>query len=236
MSEPARLPRLLAALSLMIPLLGAAQTPAMTDLERAQRDAEKVLSFIKFQTVKTRPAAEPAEKPRKPPVPIPQRPANTARPAEAASVAPAAEPAPPEPARTAQVASPQPAMDPTPAPVAEQPAATFGAPAATPAPAVATPAPEAEPEADDRDEVALQLRNFVAPVLPRSAQATLVGGSRKVTVRFTVETDGTVSKAAAAADVPLRLARPATDAILQWQFAPLPQPRTVDVEIAFRRE
>jgi len=55
-------------------------------------------------------------------------------------------------------------------------------------------------------------------------------------VRFTVETDGTVSKAAAAADVPLRLARPATDAILQWQFAPLPQPRTVDVEIAFRRE
>jgi len=55
-------------------------------------------------------------------------------------------------------------------------------------------------------------------------------------VRFTVEASGRVSHAEADASVPKRLARPAVDAILQWQFAPLPQPRTVDVEIAFRRD
>jgi Gram-negative bacterial TonB protein C-terminal len=54
-------------------------------------------------------------------------------------------------------------------------------------------------------------------------------------VRFTVEANGTVSKAEALAEAPRRFARPATDAVLQWQFAPLPQARTVDVEIAFRR-
>jgi len=236
MHEFAPLPRLLAALSLTIPLLSAAQAPAMTDAERARRDAEKVLSFIKFQTVRVKPAAEPGDKPRKPAAPTPPRPVSAARQVEAAP----AEPAAAEPARALAGANALPTADATTLPMPAQPATNFNAPAGS-APAVAPPAaasPEAmvEPDSDDHEEVALQLQRFVEPVLSSTAQASMVGRSRKVTVRFTVEANGTVSKAEAAADSPRRLARPATDAILQWQFAPLPHARTVDVEIAFKGE
>lgn len=220
----ARLPRLLAALSLTLPLLSAAQTPALTDAERARRDAEKVLSFIKFQTVRTKPA-DAADKPRKP---APSRPAATAHAAHAADSGAA-------PAAAAAAQALTPATEPLATPVPEPAAAPFAAPVSQPAATPPQPA-EPEPDADDADEVPLQLQRYVAPVLPPSVQATLVGGSRKVTVRFTVEANGSVSRAEAAADTPRRLARPATDAVLQWQFAPLAQPRTVDVDIAFRRE
>jgi len=239
MHEFAPLPRLLAALSLTIPLLSAAQAPTMTDAERARRDAEKVLSFIKFQTVRSKPTAEPGDKPRKPATSNPQRTASTTRHAEAA--APAAEPTIAEPAQALAGTNALPTADPAALSMPAQPTASFGTPASNAPPAApatvatAEAKPEPEPDTEDHEEVALQIQRFVEPVLTPSVQATLVGGSRKVTVRFTVEANGTVSKAEAAADVPRRLARPATDAILQWQFAPLPHPRTVDVEIAFRR-
>lgn len=229
MPEPVRLARLLAALSLTMCLLSAAQaqTPALTDLERAQRDADKVLNFIKFQTVKTKPAAEPNDKPRKPAAPRPTAPA---RPAEVAATAtpPVVEPAAAPVA--AQAAARTVGFTTTaPTPAMPTPATSFAAPAAA-APAVADTA------ADDPDETALQLQNFVAPVLSPSLQATLGSGSRKVMVRFTVEANGTVSQAEAAPGVPRRFVRPATEAVLQWRFAPLAQARTVDVEIDFRRE
>ena len=74
------------------------------------------------------------------------------------------------------------------------------------------------------------MQSFVAPVLTPAVQATLGAGTRNVKVRFTVEASGQVSKAEAAPDVPRRLARPATDAILQWRFAPLPQARAMREE------
>lgn len=229
MPEPVRLARLLAALSLTMCLLSAAQaqTPALTDLERAQRDADKVLNFIKFQTVKTKPAAEPNDKPRKPAAPKPTAPARPAEVAAAATppvVEPAAAPAAQAAARTGGFTT----TDPTPAMPTPTPATSFAAPAAAPA--------VADTAADDPDETALQLQNFVAPVLSPSLQATLGSGSRKVMVRFTVEANGTVSQAEAAPGVPRRFVRPATEAVLQWRFAPLAQARTVDVEIDFRRE
>ncbi|MFG6430617.1 energy transducer TonB [Roseateles sp. LYH14W] len=234
MHDFAPLPRLLAALSLTIPLLSAAQAPAMTDAERARRDADKVLNFIKFHAVKARPVAEPADKPRKPAAPGPQRAASPMRHAEAAP----AEPAVAETAHASASTQTLPTADATTPPAPAQPAASFGtSPVSAPAAAAATIAPPesvAEPDTEEPEEVALQLQRFVEPVLTASAQATLVGRPRNVTVRFTVEPNGTVSKADALADAPRRLARPAVDAVLQWQFAPLPQPRTVDVEIAFR--
>ncbi|MFG6462985.1 energy transducer TonB [Roseateles sp. DXS20W] len=228
----ARLSRLLTALSLTLPLLSAAQTPPLTDAERARRDAEKVLSFIKFQTVRTKPA-DAADKPRKPAPPATTaaphaapRPAATARADTPAGTA-AAAPAPALVAASEHAATPQP----------EPAAASFAAPAGSaPMPTPTPPAAEPEAEADDADEVPLQLQRYVAPVLSATAQSLLVTGSRTVTVRFTVEANGSVSKAEALADAPRRLARPATDAVLQWQFAPLAQARTVDVDIAFRRE
>lgn len=228
----ARLSRLLTALSLTLPLLSTAQTPPLTDAERARRDAEKVLSFIKFQTVKAKPADAP-DKPRKPTppaaaaAPVPHaapRPAATARADTPAGTAPAAPAA-------ALVAATEPAAAPQPEPAA----APFAAPASS-APVPTPPAAEPEAEADEADEAPLQLQRYVAPVLSATAQSLLVTGSRTVTVRFTVEANGHVSKAEALADAPRRLASAATGAVLQWQFAPLAQPRTVDVDIAFRRE
>lgn len=239
MHDFAPLPRLLAALSLTIPLLGAAQAPAMTDAERARRDAEKVLSFIKFQTVRAKPAPEPADKPRKAAAPSLQRPASTTRHAEAAA---AAEPAVAAPAQASAATHALPTAEATTLPAPAQPTASFGAPPmsapAAAATAVASPETVAEPETEteEPEEVALQLQRFVEPVLTASAQAALAGRLRKVTVRFTVEANGTVSKAEATTDAHRRLARPAVDAVLQWQFAPLPHPRTVDVEIAFKGE
>jgi len=251
--------RLLAALSLVLPLFGQAQTAApLNDADRARRDADKVLDFIKFQTVKTKPATDAADKPRRPVTPAPAPPAPpapttvaapappphqasiAARPAEGnAAPAHTVTPAPVQPAPmaapTTQAATAARASVPAPT----QPAPSLGTPAVAPLPAALPPpaaaATPAEPEAED-DEVELQIQNFVAPVLPPSVQKTLGSGTRKVTVRFTVEADGRVSKADAAADVPVRLVRPATDAVLQWRFAPLPHARTVDVEIAFKRE
>jgi hypothetical protein len=221
MPDIAPRPRLLTALALALPLFAAAQTaPAPSNVpERALRDAERVLSIIKFHAVRPRPA----DKPRRPATTA------TARPPVAA-VAPASAPLP-----AAATESP---------PAAVLAATLTDTQVATPAPApatavAATPGPtmgEEDAETEDPEEVALQLRHFVAPVLAPSVQAMLGTGVRRVAVRFTVAADGTVTKAQAAADVPPRLARPATEAVLQWQFEPLPQPRTVDVELALRRE
>lgn len=238
MHDFAPLPRLLAALSLTIPLLSAAQAPAMTDAERARRDADKVLSFIKFQTVKTKPVAEQADKPRKPVTPSPQQPAITARPAQAAvtaaPVVTAAEPPAAEPARASTETGSVATVEQAAAHTSEQEVPSRVSPA-TNAPAEAPAAVAANAaDKDDDDDEPLQMQYFVEPMLPRGAQAPFVGGTRTVTVRFTVEPNGKVSKAEANADSPRRLARSATDAVLQWQFAPLSQPRTVDVEIAFK--
>lgn len=248
MPDLLRVPRLLATLGLWLPLLAAAQATApITDAERARRDAEKVFSFIKFQTV-PKPGAE-AKPPKPAPAPAPvaaaERPKPAARPAEAhatpatphvAATRPADEPAVKTVAELAPV-EPPPAI----APVALAPPTAQAAPLAAVALAPAfNPTPAApkveDAEDDDADDGALQLRAFVAPVLTPAVQQTLGAGSRSVKVRFTVEADGRVSQAEAAPQVPRRLAKPAVDAILQWQFAPLAQARTVDVEIAFRRD
>ncbi len=226
MPAPAQPLRLLAALSLLIPLLAPAQTPApLNDAERARRDAEKVLSFIKFQPVKTKPANEAADKPRRPTPPTPLAPGQAAAPppVHAKAAAQQAEAG----AATTPSALPT-ASAPSSLPPQAQTASGYTAPAA----AVSEP----EPDADD-GEAELQIQHFVSPVLPPSVQKTLGSGTRKVVMRFTVQPSGAVSQAAPAEDdVPARLVRPATEAILQWRFAPLPHARTVDVEIAFKRD
>lgn len=228
------------AVCLSLPLLAAAQTAApLTDAERARRDAEKVFSFIKFQTV-PKPGSEAAPKPARPAAAERARPA--ARPPEThAAPAPAvAKPTEEPPAKALAELTPvepPPTLAPVtlaaPTSLAPSVAAVAPVPTFNPAPA----APKAEPpDEEDDDDGALQLRAFVAPVLTPALQSTLGAGSRNVKVRFTVEADGRVSQAEAAPQVPRRLAKPAVEAILQWQFAPLAQPRTVDVEIAFRRD
>ncbi len=225
MPERTALSRLLAALALTMPLLVAAQTPQppLTAAERAQREADRVFDVIRFHTIRSKPTVEAGSKPARPPAPPAQRvlPHTFAAPAPLAATAPAAE------AVVGMSAAQTPAAMPQPAPAAsvqvDEPAGT-------------APTPEAEAETEEPEEAPLRMQNFVAPTLTPALQATLGAGDRHVRVRLTVEADGTVSRAEAVAGVPRRLARPATEAILQWQFAPLPQARTAEVEIAFRRD
>jgi protein TonB len=250
----------LATLHLVWPASGIAQAPtpapapspaATSAAERAQREAERVFEFIKFHSLRPR-TIEPA-RPARPPAPAP-----APAPAAAPAAAPQATPAAPAPVASPErvAAPPRPAVTDAPAkpaatlPASEAPPALVPAPITVPEPVALPvvpnalppvappPAPAATlpaPEADDDDEP-LQLQSFVAPVLTPAVQATLGAGARSVKVRFTVEPDGRVSQAEAAATVPKRLAKPAVDAILQWRFTPLQQARTVDVEIAFRRD
>ncbi|MDR7333732.1 energy transducer TonB [Roseateles asaccharophilus] len=229
--------RLLTTLSLALPLLATAQiSPAALTAaeERAQREAERVFSVIKFHTIRSKPAADAgASKPRAPAKPAARtdRPAQ-ATPAPAIAATQPTEPVTPSPALAETVAPKQEATEPAPGTWQAPPAATLPReePVSTP------PAVPAEPDDDDPDEAPLRMQHFVAPVLTPDVQATLGAGSRNVRVRLTVQPDGRVSQAEAAPGVPRRLARPATEAILQWQFAPLPQARTADVDIAFRRD
>ncbi|RTL41249.1 MAG: hypothetical protein EKK53_14120 [Burkholderiales bacterium] len=243
----------LATLPLVAPAPGIAQTPApapapapTTAAERAQRDAERVFEFIKFHTLrpKTIEPPRPARAPSPATAPAPTPAASAERASPAARPAPADAPAKPTaslPASTAPTTPPPPAATPVAPSVAAPVVVPITAPEAAPPPPLTTvPAPAQAPatatDDDEADDAALQLQSFVAPVLPPAVQATLGAGARNVKVRFTVEADGRVSQAEAAATVPRRLAKPAVDAILQWRFAPLPQPRTVEVEIAFRRD
>lgn len=225
MPRAAPVERLLALMTLIalgLPPLALAQAPApMTDAERARRDAEKVLSFIKFHAVGARPI-EPAHKPAR----APAAPAS-ARPAEALTSV--------KPPSALTAAAPVPVLEPAPlTPVTLAPAPTPTA--MPPATGLAPLAPEPELRSEPEEDAGLQMQHFVAPVLSPALQATLGVGARPVRVRLTVEPSGRVSHAEADAGVPRRLAKPAVDAILQWQFAPLAQARTVDVDIAYRRE
>lgn len=222
--------RLLAALGCALPLLAAAQaaSSALSAAEqRAQRETERVFSFIKFQTVRSRPVTEPATKTPRPTAPKPERPADKPQRLDAAATPPATDAAPVQPAAAPVSAEPQPAA-------AELVVAPASVEVKDAAPASPAPAPEAA--SDEPDEAPLRLVNFVAPALSPEMQASLGVGDRRVKLRFQVEANGTVSSAEAAAGVPRRLAKYATEAVLQWRFTPLPQPRTVDVEIAFRRD
>lgn len=237
-SRPTPVKRLLTTLSLALPLLAVAQiSPAALTAaeERAQREAERVFSVIKFHTIRSKPADAAASKPRPPAKPV----ARTDRPAQAmpsptAAATPAAEPITPSPALAETVAPKPQATEPAPGTWQAPPVATV--PREEPVSAVPSTPAEQDSGDDDPDDAPLRMQHFVAPVLPPAVQATLGAGSRNVRVRFTVRPDGTVVEAEAAAGVPRRLARPATEAILQWQFAPLPQARTADVDIEFRRD
>lgn len=217
----------------------------MSDAERAKRDAEKVFSFIKFQTVK-KPSATPSAAPvAAAPSPRPAAarsdttPPARSRPAAPESGAPAAQvsaptlaSAPPAAAEASKpqggVAAEEPPRQAVP-PAAPGPA--LGAPVQQPA--AAAPAPP-EPEPEDQ-EVELKLVDFVAPELTPQIQATLGASSPVVKLRFMVGTDGKVQSARAVEGVSRRLGQVAERAVLQWRFEPLPAAREVEVEIAFKR-
>lgn len=203
-------------LALALPWVSV-QAQGLSDSERAQRDADKVFNFIKFHAVRAKAAPVVAVQAAAPAAqtltPARARPAATST-----TTAASAEPGTPR----ASLGDPQPgtSLPPSSEPVAELPPPS--APAqAQPAPAV----PEAEPEL-----VALKLLHHVQPELPRGGN--LRDGT--VRVRFTVEADGRVGKAAALEGGPRRLGQAAVRAVEQWRFAQLSQAQEVEVDFEFR--
>lgn len=207
--------------------------PQLSAEERAQKQADRVFTFIRLHS----------EKP----------PAKRAVPVEAApSVAPAvvstqakAPPKPPskpagaavaEPRQTAAVEPATPTPTPTPTPAAEPPATRLAAAslsAASVQPEL-LPQPQAAARQAEPEPPTLQLLSKVEPEIPRQLRSDFRGGS--VTLRFMVQTDGSVTQALALQSSNKRLTVAAIAAVNQWRFAPLPAPREATVDIAFAVE
>jgi TonB family protein len=200
--------------------------PQLSAEERAQKQADRVFTFIRLHSEK--PQAK-----RAAPVEAAPSPAAAAAVAATQAKAPLKPPSKPAVAEPRQTAAVEP---PTPTPAAEPPATLLAAaslsaasvqPELLPQPQAAARPPEPEPPA-------LQLLSKVEPEIPRQLQADFRGGS--VTLRFMVQTDGSVAQAQALQSSHKRLTVAAIAAVNQWRFAPLPAPREATVDIAFAVE
>ncbi|MGM9514928.1 energy transducer TonB [Roseateles sp. DB2] len=206
----------------------AGSASGISDSDRAKRDADKVLQWIKFHATHSAKPEAPAPAPKpaqaaKAPAP---KPGNAPAPATAqAAQAAASVPAPAASQEQQLAASREPE---SPAPKPELVAAAPATPPAPPATEPARPAPQPEPE----EEVALRLIQKVDPDIPRQLANNIRNGS--VMVRFMVKPDGSTTKVEALGSANKRLASSAIAAVQQWKFAPIPKPREATVEIGFK--
>lgn len=215
------------------PMLAAQQATTLSDRERAERDASKVLNFIKFHAVRApKPAAAPTA--QAVPVAAPSRamPA-AAREQDGQQFASLQAATPTRPAPPVAVQAPAVA----PVPSGEQPGTTLPPVSEPPVSQPAEPVPAAapmpvEPEPEPEVEVDLKLIEHVQPELPRGNNLR----NGVVRVRFTVASDGSVQKVTANEGAQRRLATSAIRAVQQWRFEPIPAAKDVEVDLDFRFE
>lgn len=93
--------------------------------------------------------------------------------------------------------------------------------------AAAAPAPTQAEEL----EVVLKAIAQPQPEFPRELRSSVSHG--KVTLAFTVQTDGTVTSPSVVSSTNRRLSRPALDAIALWRFEPIRVAQSAQVEIEF---
>jgi TonB family protein len=202
--------------------------PPLSAEERAQKQADRVFTFIRLHTDKA-PAkrvapAEAAATPG-PAVAIAATQAKAlAKPQSKPALAGAA------PADARPTASVEPAAEPL-APATLLAAASLSAASVQPE---LLPQPQALARQAEPEPPALQLLSKVEPEIPRQLQADFKGGS--VTLRFVVQPDGSVAQTQALKSSHKRLTVAAIAAVNQWRFAPLPAPREATVDIAFAVE
>lgn len=198
----------------LVPSVGAASAPAVDPMQRAQRQADNVMRWIKVHADK--PRAAPVAVAAAAPAPTPPSSPTATKAAAPKGVAPA--PIAAEPQAT-QLAAPPPA---------EVPAA---APVAVPAPVAAskTPPPPAPPE--EEDDAPLKAIAQPQPNIPRNVLNTLNAG--KVMVRFTVEPSGKTSNVEILSSSNRKLNTPTVTAVNDWRFEPIKAARTAQVEIDF---
>ncbi|OYU44814.1 MAG: hypothetical protein CFE44_10915, partial [Burkholderiales bacterium PBB4] len=168
------------------------------------------------------PRATPA-KPNQPPAPVAATPPAAPRPAPRVAA-----PAPQvEPEKPVAVAAPVP----EPTPQAPPPVAT---PAAPPAPVAATAAiakTPPPPPPEEEEDTPLKALAQPQPVLPRNILSTL--NVAKVMVRFTVETNGSVSNVEVLRSSNRLLNKPTITAVSSWRFEPIKVSRPAQVEFDF---
>lgn len=210
------------SLAQLVAPVSSASAPAEDPMERAKRQANNVMRWIKVHSDK--PRATPA-KPNETAAPAAATPPPAPRPApRVAAPAPAAEPEKP-------VAIAAPVAEPT--PVAPPPAATPIAPAppVAAAPAMAKTPPPPPPPVEEEEDTPLKALSQPQPVLPRNILSTL--NVAKVMVRFTVETNGSVSNVEVLRSSNRLLNKPTITAVSSWRFEPIKASRPAQVEIDF---
>ena len=211
----------------------AGSASGMSDSDRAKRDADKVLQWIKFHATHSAkpeaPAPAPAPKAAQASKPAAPKTAAAAPPVQAHAAASVPAPAASQ-EQVAAHAEPELAAA-KPEPAAAKPELLAAAPATPPAPPAtepSRPAPKPEPEED----VALRLIQKVDPDIPRQLATNIRSGS--VMVRFQVKPDGSTTKVETVGTANKRLAASAIAAVQQWKFAPIPKQREATVEIGFK--
>ena len=198
---------------------GAASAPTEDPMERAKRQANNVMRWIKVH----------ADKPR----------ASTAKEAAVPAPTPVARPAPrtapapgyasaPESEKSVAAAAPAPQPTPQAPPPVDVPLAP--PPSAAAAPAIAkTPPPQ--PPIVEEEDTPLKALSQPQPVIPRNTLSTIDAG--KVMVRFMVETNGSVSNVEVLSSSSRLLNKPTVAAISNWRFEPVKAPRPAQIEIVF---
>jgi TonB family protein len=215
---------------------------ALSDADRARRDASKVFSFIKFQAVRARapsPAAAGGGAPVAPVAVAANPVASQDRSAEQVLAKAAPQVSAPL-ATTDSAAESDPAALLAASPTAAGPggtdvavaaaAAAVAKPIAPPLEAKTSPTPAPPPEPEELVELALI--HHEQPVVPPRQLANARSGS--VMVQFTVQPDGKTHKVFARPGAQLVLARAAIRAVEQWRFEPISEAREVMVEVAFK--
>ena len=214
---------------LVAPASGAS-APVSSDMERAQRQANNVLRWIKVHS--DNPKANPA-KPAAAPAPVsnpvaskpPARNTNTVNAISAVNNTAATNAPPP----TASV----PQAEISPQVTSTAPALNATVPATVPEPSPPpTPAVQAPPAAAAVPEVVLVAVSQTPPELSQKITESL--NNDRVNVRFTVLPNGTVTGADIINSTNRRLNRPTLDAVATWRFQPIPANHTVTVELAFK--
>ena len=204
------------AFAQLVPSVGATSAPAVDPMERAQRQADNVMRWIKVHSDKPRATAAVPAKPNEPTAPATAK-APAPAPAKPIAIA-AASPAPTaESAKAAVAALPEPAV-----PVVAPPPVT--------PPAALAKAPEPPPPVEE-EETPLKALAQAQPVIPRNVLASLTAG--RVMVRFTVEANGSVSNPEVLSSSSRQLNKPTLAAISSWRFEPIKTARIAQVEFDF---
>lgn len=201
----------------LVPSASAASAPVGDSMERAQRQADNVMRWIKVHSDK--PRTSPA-KPVEPTAPQANKSAHVAPQKTAAVEAPVADPVKPVAAAAAEPVEPVPVVAPS--------------PVAPPVAASAAVAKAQEPPPEE-DEIPLKAIAQDQPVIPRNTLASL-NAVAKVMVQFTVETNGNVRDVQVLSSNRSQLNRPTITAVSQWRFEPIKAPRIAQVEFDFAPE